>query len=126
MLGACALGHQGWLLSSASTRVLVDPLLGDRMGHGGHVGPMYPPRRIDFAAFPAVDAVILSHEHDDHFDIPTLHRLDRRIPVYLSSRASTAANALLRDMGFTVHPLRPNSTLAIGDLRYRSFVADHR
>ncbi|MEM7153310.1 MAG: MBL fold metallo-hydrolase [Myxococcota bacterium] len=125
MLEACFLGHQGWLLSSASTRVLVDPLLTDRFGHGGGVGVVHPPRRIDLSAFPPVDAVILSHEHDDHFDVPSIHRLDRRIPIHLSSRASNASRALLRDMGFTVHPLRPNATLAVGDLRYRSFVADH-
>ncbi|PRP92210.1 Beta-lactamase superfamily domain protein [Enhygromyxa salina] len=120
------LGHQGWLLSTATTNLLIDPLLGDHFGHGGLLGDLYPPRTLDLARFPPIDAVILSHEHDDHFDLPSLNRLDRRIPIYLSSRSSSAARGLLDEMGFArVNLLAPDDELEIGELRYRSFVAEH-
>ncbi|KIG14882.1 metallo-beta-lactamase family protein [Enhygromyxa salina] len=127
MFATTFLGHQGWLIETATTNVLLDPLLGDRFGHGGLVGEVYPPREFDFAAFPPIDAVLLSHEHDDHFDLPSLDRLDRDIPIYLSSRSSIAASELLSHMGFAaVRPLEPESSLELGELRVLSFCADHR
>ncbi len=84
------------------------------------------PRTLDFAEFPAIDAVVISHEHDDHFDIPSINRLDRSIPIYLSSRSSIAAHQFLRELGFRVGALEPEAELGIGDLRYRSFACDHR
>lgn len=126
MFQATFLGHQGWLFRTETTCVLVDPLLTERFGHGGALGRVYPPRDIDVTAFPPIDAVIVTHEHDDHFDVPSLHRLDRRIPVHLSVRSSSAAHGLLRQMGLSVRPLLPDTELAIGDLRYRSFVGQPR
>ncbi|HRI09819.1 MAG TPA: MBL fold metallo-hydrolase, partial [Nannocystaceae bacterium] len=126
MLRATFLGHQGWLVRGGDTHLLIDPLLGAGFGHGGLVGEIYPPRRLDLAAFPALDAVVLSHEHDDHFDIPSLLRLDRRIPIYFPERASIAGRGLLQALGFTVRPLAPAADHEIGELRLRTFVADHR
>src|SRR5262249_48600652 len=102
MFSTTFLGHQGWLFSTATTRLLVDPLLTAHIGHGGVVGRVYPPRIFDLDAFPAIDAVLLTHEHEDHFDIPSLNRLDRGIPIVLSQRSSGAARAILDEMGFRV------------------------
>ncbi|MBL4689076.1 MAG: MBL fold metallo-hydrolase [Nannocystaceae bacterium] len=119
-------GHQGWLVSTPRTNLLIDPLLTSSFGHGGKVGAVYPPRRLDLAGFPPIDAVVLTHEHDDHFDIPSLNRLQRSIPIWLSSRASVAAHTLLRDMGFAqVHALPAEETIEVGELRYRTFAPDH-
>ena len=119
------LGHQGWLFGAGPTRILVDPLLTEDFG-AGRVGRVYPPRRLDVASFPAVDAVFFSHEHDDHLAVPTLARLDRRIPVYLSCRSSSAARGVLREMGFSVSLLRPGEAVAVGELEVRAFAPDHR
>ncbi|MDB4954416.1 MAG: fold metallo-hydrolase [Myxococcales bacterium] len=86
---------------------------------------MFPPRTLDFDRFPKLDAVVLSHEHDDHFDVPSLALLDRSIPIHLSSRSSIAASQILREMGFTVHPLVPGVATKLGDLEIMPFCGDH-
>ncbi len=125
MLRITFIGHQGWLVSSGRTTVLVDPLLGEGFGHGGQAGRVYPPRTLELAKFPAIDAVVVSHEHDDHFDLPSLARLSRETPIYLSSRSSVAAFEIVQQMGFSVQALHSGQELAVGDLRYRAFTADH-
>lgn len=126
MFQATFLGHQGWLVRGGGSSVLIDPLLTDSFGHGGHVGAIYPPRALDLRAFPAIDAVVLTHEHDDHFDIPSLLRLDRRIPIYLPAASSIAGRGLLGELGFEVRPLHPGREHHLGGLNLRTFAVDHR
>ncbi len=106
--------------------LLVDPLLVEDFGHAQALEyRVYPPRVWTPDAMPKLDAVILSHEHDDHFDIPSLAKLDRAIPIYLSSRSSSAARTILAEMGFTVHALVPGVPLKLGDLEVTPFAGDH-
>src|SRR5262249_39766109 len=84
-----------------------------------------PPRVLRPEAFPPIEAVFLSHEHDDHFDIASLAQLDRRIPIYLSAHSSTAAFAILREMGFAARPLVPGVPVHAGDLDVVPFSGDH-
>ena len=118
MFAVTFLGHQSWQFSTGSTNVLLDPLLCEGFGHDprGHGFDVFPPRHIDFARCPPIDAVLLSHEHEDHFHIPSIERLDRRIPIHLSARSSTAARAILAELGFAVELLRPGKPFAVGDL----------
>ncbi len=110
------LGHQGWQFSADGTNVLLDPLLCDGFGHDprGNGFDVFPPRRIDFASCPPIDAVLFSHEHEDHFNVPSLARIDRRIPIHLSSRSSSAARRILAELGFTVRLLQPGEAFGIG------------
>lgn len=125
MLRATFLGHQGWLFETSRRRVLVDPLLTDSFGHGGAIGRVFPPRALEVRAMPAVDAVLLTHEHEDHFDVPSLHRLDRAIPVYLSARSSVAARRFLHGAGFRGGLLRPGEELDLDGVCVATFTGDH-
>ncbi len=125
MLRAIFLGHQGWLLASEATRILVDPLLTRGFGHGGMAGEVFPARDINLQGLSPIDAVFLTHEHDDHFDIASLLRVDRRIPIFISARSSIAMHGFLVAQGFEVRRVEPATTQRIGDLHVRSFVADH-
>lgn len=126
MFATTFLGHQGWLFRTERACVAVDPLLCEQFGalHGLDY-EVFPPRRLDLAGFPALDAVVLTHEHDDHFDLPSLAKLSRKIPIHLSARSSSAAHAILRQMGFRVVPLEPGVPVSFGDLEVIPLAGDH-
>jgi L-ascorbate metabolism protein UlaG (beta-lactamase superfamily) len=126
VLSTTFLGHQGWLFQSKAASFLVDPLLCEEFGHAHSLEyRVYPPRVFTFENFPRIDGVVLTHEHDDHFDIPSLARLERTIPIFLSSHSSIAARQILKEMGFTVHPLVPGQKVQFGDVELTPFCGDH-
>src|ERR1044071_2995581 len=108
------------------TCLLIDPLLREDFGDVHALSyRVFPPRVVTVEAFPRIDALLLSHEHDDHFDIPSLATLDRRIPVYLSVRSSNAARDILATMGFTVHPWLPGVGARLGAPEALPLAGDH-
>ncbi|HEY3498823.1 MAG TPA: MBL fold metallo-hydrolase [Polyangiaceae bacterium] len=111
------LGHHGFLITAADTRVLVDPLFGPGLGNMPQDAVLvYPPRRFDFERFPAVDALVITHEHPDHLSLPSLRVLDPRIPVFLSGRASRAAFEILTELGHPVTRLVSGQAVRVGAL----------
>jgi L-ascorbate metabolism protein UlaG (beta-lactamase superfamily) len=66
-------GHASALLEVDGQRVLVDPVWGHRVSPSPVFGPTRlhePP--IALAELPPVDAVLISHDHYDHLDLPTV------------------------------------------------------
>ena len=91
------------MIGSQRANLLVDPLLHDRYGWTPSVGlRVWPPRQLDFRVFPAIDAIMLTHEHEGHFDIASLHLVDRKVPIYMSSLSSLAMREAIGEMGFAV------------------------
>jgi L-ascorbate metabolism protein UlaG (beta-lactamase superfamily) len=75
-LRATWLGHSTVLLEIDGARVLTDPVWGERVSPLGFVGPKrFQPVPIAIAALPELDAVIISHDHYDHLDYPTIREL---------------------------------------------------
>lgn len=74
------LGHSSSLIEIDGARVLFDPMWGERASPVGFAGPKRfhpPPLALD--QLPAVDVIVISHDHYDHLDMPTieaLHDLD--------------------------------------------------
>src|SRR5215210_5542421 len=69
-------GHASALLEVDGTRVLVDPVWGHRVSPSPTFGPTRlhePP--MPLAELPQVDAVLISHDHYDHLDLPTVRAL---------------------------------------------------
>ena len=77
---ACV-GHATFLIRTATASFLTDPVWSARIGPFGVLGPRrVQPPAIAFDALPPIDAVLLSHDHYDHCDLPTLRRLARSHP----------------------------------------------
>src|SRR6476661_9116258 len=70
------LGHSTVLLDVDGTRLVTDPVLRDRLG--ALVRTADP---IDWGALGTPDAVLLSHIHADHADLPSLRRIARAATV---------------------------------------------
>jgi L-ascorbate metabolism protein UlaG (beta-lactamase superfamily) len=71
-------GHSSALLEIDGRRVLVDPVWGERVSPSPLIGPSRlhePPLPVQ--DLPAVDAVLISHDHYDHLDLPTVRALLR-------------------------------------------------
>ena len=72
-------GHASVLVEIEGRRVLLDPLWSDRCSPSSVVGPhrLHPvPATLD--SLPELDAVVISHDHYDHLDLPTIRALTAR------------------------------------------------
>jgi len=71
--------HATVLLQQAGLHVLTDPIWSVRCGPLPFLGPRrHRAPGIEFDRLPRIDAVLISHNHYDHLDLPTLHRLEAR------------------------------------------------
>ncbi|ORV11059.1 hypothetical protein AWB95_14065 [Mycobacterium celatum] len=77
-LAVCWLGHATALVEIDGYRVLTDPVWSDRCSPSDVIGPqrMHPPP-IELEGLPALDAIVISHDHYDHLDIDTVLALAR-------------------------------------------------
>lgn len=71
-------GHSSVLIEVDGYRILADPVWSERCSPSRSVGPRrLHPAPAPLEALPAVDAVIISHDHYDHLDIATVTQLSR-------------------------------------------------
>ncbi|MER5478504.1 MBL fold metallo-hydrolase [Streptomyces sp. NPDC002734] len=70
------LGHSTVLTEIDGRRVLFDPVWGERCSPVGFAGPRrLHPVPAELAALGPVDVVVISHDHYDHLDMPTIKAL---------------------------------------------------
>lgn len=85
-------GHATILLQINGLNILTDPIWSDRASPFNFVGP----RRVAapgvrFEDLPPIDLVLVSHNHYDHMDLPTLERLQRAFaPLVLTPLGNDA------------------------------------
>lgn len=103
-------GHATVLVQTAGLNILTDPVWSDVVSPFPPLGP----RRvaapgIRFADLPKIDLVLLSHDHYDHMDLPTLRRLwARDRPLIVTSLGNdtilrgAGVPSVARDWGGTV------------------------
>ena len=85
-LRATWLGHSTVLIEIDDLRVLIDPVWGPRASPSRLIGPKrFQPVPIRLRAMPPLDVVIISHDHYDHLDYPTIRELARRDVSFVTS-----------------------------------------
>ena len=78
-------GHATLLIEIDGVRVLTDPVLRDR------VGPLRrQTKSVEPELYRGVDAVLISHLHWDHLDLPSLRRLDESTKLIVPRGAGKA------------------------------------
>lgn len=126
-LHAAWLGHTTVLLKIDGVTILTDPVLSPRVGL--NLGPLTVGIKrlvapaLDLPELPKIDLILLSHAHFDHFDIPTLRRLESR-----GTTVVTAARTrdLLRTRRYrAVHELGWDDGAGIGPVEIRAFRVNH-
>ena len=77
------IGHASFLLQLGGRSVLIDPVMSEALSG---VVPRNVAPGLSWAALPPrIDAVLVTHNHRDHMDVPTLRRLGPD-PVYVVPR----------------------------------------
>jgi L-ascorbate metabolism protein UlaG (beta-lactamase superfamily) len=90
------IGHATVLIQVAGLNILTDPVWSERASPFSFAGPKrVQAPGVAFDALPKIDVVLISHNHYDHLDLPTLKRLDARdqpqVIVPLGNRALVAS-----------------------------------
>jgi N-acyl-phosphatidylethanolamine-hydrolysing phospholipase D len=80
-LSATWVGHSTVLVQLGALNVLTDPMWGERASPFRWIGPRrWAPPGVALDALPPIDLVLLSHNHYDHLDAPTVRALATRHP----------------------------------------------
>ena len=77
------LGHSSHLLRLQGKFWLIDPVFGERVSPLSFAGPKRfhaPP--LTLQQLPPIEGLILSHDHYDHLDVPTIEYLAQRVQRY--------------------------------------------
>jgi L-ascorbate metabolism protein UlaG (beta-lactamase superfamily) len=128
------LGHSTTLVEIDGQRVLTDPMWSARASPLPFVGPrrfFAPP--LPLAELPAVDAVVISHDHYDHLDMATVKALSARgvrflVPLAVGARLAAWGlpdslvteldwwdSARVGTLTITATPARHYSARSLGD-----------
>ena len=80
------LGHSTTLIEIGGVRVLTDPVWGPRASPFALAGPKrFQPVPVALRAMPPVHVVIISHDHYDHLDYPTIRALAKSDVPFVTS-----------------------------------------
>jgi L-ascorbate metabolism protein UlaG (beta-lactamase superfamily) len=114
--GLLYVGHSTVLVELDGVRLLTDPLLRRRVVH------LHRRSRIDLESLERLDAVLISHAHRDHLDLPSLRLLDRRVTTVVPR----GLGRLVRGLGFhQVVEVAAGESLSLGAVEVRATHAEH-
>lgn len=126
-LHAAWLGHTTVLLKMDGFTVLTDPVFSTRIGIG--LGPVTVGLKrlvepaLAFAELPKIDLVLLSHAHMDHFDLPSLRRLESRGTAVVT--AAKTSDLLRANRYGSVREMGWGERAQVGPLEIHAFQVRH-
>lgn len=112
-------GHASWVIRLGGLTVLTDPVWSRKIfGTPARVTPVGVP----WSELPRIDAVVISHNHYDHLDAPTLRRLPRDVALFVPA----GLGGWFRRRGFTlVTELDWWEWAELGEVRFTFVPAHH-
>ncbi len=126
-LYAAWLGHTTVLIKVDGFTILTDPVFSDRVGLG--LGPFTLGLKrlvgpaLAASELPRPDLVLVSHAHMDHFDIPSLRRLEH--PAVTVVTASRTSDLLRPERYREVRELGWEERTRVGPAELRAFRVNH-
>jgi len=70
------IGHATFLIQCAGMNIITDPVYSDRASPVQFAGPKRAnPPGIPFDRLPKIDAILITHNHYDHLDLASVHRI---------------------------------------------------
>ena len=117
MSGITYVGHATALVELDGTRLLTDPMLRDRIAYILRIAPLPPPETVE-----NLDAVLISHAHHDHLDIPSLRRIPLDVPIIAPPGA---APLLRRRSGHEVIEAEAGASVRVGNVDVVAIPAKH-
>lgn len=108
--------HAGYLFEHEGACVAFDPVFENPFSHNCFA---FPDVRFDRAAIRGLrlDAVFISHYHEDHLSLESLALLDRGTPIFLYC-VHDDMFGMLSELGFArVQAVRLDETVAVGGIR---------
>ena len=119
-------GHSTLLVQIDGLNVLTDPMWSERASPVSFAGPRrWVPPAIEFDELPPIDIVVLSHNHYDHLDAPTVRRLIARAPEARWLAPLGVADFVRARGASQVEELDWWEERAIGSLRFTCTPAQH-
>jgi N-acyl-phosphatidylethanolamine-hydrolysing phospholipase D len=113
------IGHSTVLLHLDKVNIITDPMYSDYILI---FAKRYFEPALKFEKLPPIDAVLISHEHYDHFDKSTLERFDKNIPVIISY----GLGERVKEMGFSdVRELKWWQSTVIKETKVTAVPASH-
>lgn len=77
-------GHSTVMLNMNGHNILIDPVFSDYASPVPGINGSFKFSNVtDYKDIPDVDIVLISHDHYDHLDMPTIKNLDERVKQYL-------------------------------------------
>jgi UDP-MurNAc hydroxylase len=119
MAAVTFLNHSSILVNSGNTKILCDPWFNGLAFHDGWsllVDNLYDLNEIDF------DYIWISHEHPDHFSIPTLRSLKKSAKFLYQKTKDQKVKKYLESKGHLVIELINKTPTVIGDIEITSIL----
>src|SRR5690242_7528580 len=119
------LGHASWLVQLDGVSLLVDPVFSRSIGPGTR---RYVAPALEAEALPAIDAQLVTHNHRDHLDLPSVLAVGKPVVAGLGMRSFFERQGLActelawwsntRIGGVTIHfvPSQHWSQRSVGDI----------